>query len=266
MTPVALTIAGSDPSGGAGLQADLKTFHQLGCYGMSVVSLITVQNTVSVDAVELLDPDLVRRQIEAVVSDIPPGAAKTGALGSAAIIRVVAEWARVSDVPLVVDPVMISKHGAELLAAEARRALAEELLPCCALVTPNAPEAARLTGLEVEDRVGMQAAGRRLLEMGAEAALVKGGHVAGDEAADLLVTSAGELWLAAPRVDTLHTHGTGCATAAAIAAGLAQGLALEAAVRRAKAFVTEAIRQAPGLGRGNGPLHFFADFPDAGVA
>jgi len=265
MTPVALTIAGSDPSGGAGLQADLKTFHQFGCYGMSVVTLITVQNTVAVEAVELLDPELVRRQLEAVVSDIPPGAAKTGALGSAGIIRVVAEWARESAVPLVVDPVMISKHGAELLADDARRALAEELLPHCALVTPNAPEAARLTGLVVEDRAGMQAAARRLLEMGAAAALVKGGHVAGDEAADLLLSPSGAVWLTAPRVDTRHTHGTGCTTAAAVAAGLAQGLALEAAVRRAKAFVTEAIRQAPGLGRGSGPLHFFADFPDAEV-
>lgn len=265
MTPVALTIAGSDPSGGAGLQADLKTFHQLGCYGMSVVTLITVQNTVAVEAVELLDPELVRRQLAAVVSDIPPAAAKTGALGSAGIIRVVAEWARESDVPLVVDPVMISKHGAELLADDARRALAEELLPHCALVTPNAPEAARLTGLVVEDRAGMQAAARRLLEMGAAAALVKGGHVAGDEAADLLLSASGSVWLTAPRVDTRHTHGTGCTTAAAVAAGLAQGLSLEAAVRRAKAFVTEAIRRAPGLGRGSGPLHFFADFPDAEV-
>ena len=151
MTPVALTIAGSDPSGGAGLQADLKTFHQLGCYGMSVVTLLTVQNTLAVEAVHLLDPELVRRQLAAVVADIPPAAAKTGALGSAAIIRVVAAWARESHVPLVVDPVMISKHGASLLAEEARQALLEELLPCCAVVTPNAPEAARLTGLPVDD-------------------------------------------------------------------------------------------------------------------
>lgn len=263
MTPVALTIAGSDPSGGAGIQADLKTFHQFGCYGMSVLTLLTVQNTVSVDAVELVDPDLVRRQLEAVVSDIPPAAAKTGALGSAPIIRVVAEWAANAGVPLVVDPVMVSKHGASLLADEAALALADELLPHAALVTPNAPEAARLTGASVEGRDGMRAAARRLLEMGAAAALVKGGHVAGEEAADLLLTPDGESWLTALRLDSPHTHGTGCVTAAAIAAGLAHGLALEQAVRRAKAFVTEAIRQAPGLGRGSGPLHLFAGFPDA---
>lgn len=263
MTPVALTIAGSDPSGGAGLQADLKTFHQLGCYGMSVVTLLTVQNTVSVDAVELVDPDLVRRQLEAAVSDIPPLAAKTGALGSAAIIRVVAEWTRTSQAPLVVDPVMVSKHGAALLADDAARALAEELIPHCALVTPNTPEAARLTGQAVDDRAGMQRAARRLVEMGARAALIKGGHLPGAEAADLLLVAGREVWLTAARVDSRHTHGTGCVTAAAITAGLAQGMPLEAAVRRAKRFVTNAIRQAPGLGRGSGPLHLFADFPDA---
>jgi hydroxymethylpyrimidine/phosphomethylpyrimidine kinase len=175
---------------------------------------------------------------------------------------VVAEWARRSGVPLVVDPVMISKHGAALLAEDAARALAEELIPHCALVTPNTPEAARLTGLTVDDREGMLAAGRQLLRMGAGTALIKGGHLQGDEAADLLVTRGGEIWLAAPRLDTPHTHGTGCVTAAAITAGLAHGLALEAAVRQAKAFVTEAIRQAPGLGRGCGPLHLFAEFTD----
>ncbi len=262
MTPVALTIAGSDPSGGAGLQADLKTFHQLGCYGMSVVTLLTVQNTVSVDAVEMVSPELVRRQLEAVTSDIPPAAAKTGALGSAAIIRVVAGWTRQSRTPLVVDPVMISKHGAELLANEARLALAAELLPRCTLVTPNAPEAARLTGLAVHDLEGMAAAARALVEMGAGAALVKGGHIAGEDAVDVLFDGRREIRLSAPRLSSPHTHGTGCATAAAITAGLAHGLDLEAAVRRAKAFVTQAIAQAPGLGRGHGPLHFFADFPD----
>ncbi|MBI1357213.1 MAG: bifunctional hydroxymethylpyrimidine kinase/phosphomethylpyrimidine kinase [Acidobacteria bacterium] len=263
MTPVALTIAGSDPSGGAGLQADLKTFHQFGCYGMAVVSLLTVQNTVSVDAVELVSPELVRRQLEAVTTDILPGAAKTGALGSAAIIGVVADWARQSGVPLVVDPVMISKHGASLLAEEARQALLDQLLPRCTLLTPNAPEAARLTGLAVEDRDGMRAAAVRLRTLGAPAVLLKGGHLPGPEAVDLLLDEGGEVWLSAPRVDSKHTHGTGCVTAAAIAAGLAQGLSLEVSVRRAKAFVAAAIREAPGLGAGHGPLHLFAGFPDA---
>jgi hydroxymethylpyrimidine/phosphomethylpyrimidine kinase len=250
---VALTIGGSDPSGGAGIQADLKTFHRFGVYGEAVVTLITVQNTVSVSRVEVLSADLVAAQIEAVLTDIPPGAAKTGALGSPEIVRTVARAARSFGFPLVVDPVMISKHGAPLM--EGGAAVWPELLACAALVTPNIPEAELLTGA-ADPRV----AGRRLHEMGARAALIKGGHAAGD-ATDILFDGAEWHEFPAARIDTRHTHGTGCTLSAAIVASLAAGLTLRDAVSRAKAFVHEAIRTNPGLGRGSGPLNHHAEVP-----
>ena len=262
MTPVALTIAGSDPSGGAGLQADLKTFHQFGVYGMSVVTLLTVQNTVTVESVDPLEPDYVRRQLEAVCSDIPPGAAKTGALGNAAIIEVVAEWAAAHPCPLVVDPVMISKHGKRLLAADARQALVERLLPHAALVTPNVPEAEDLTGLSIQTLDQMIEAGRRILALGPGAVLVKGGHLEDGSSAsvDILLTGDGaERRLATQRYQTKHTHGAGCTYSAAIAAGLAKNQSLEHAVAGAKRFISEAIATAPQLGRGAGPLNHFAE-------
>ncbi len=255
MIPVALTIAGSDPSGGAGIQADLKTFHQFGVYGEAVITLLTVQNTRTVSRVELLDAGLVRQQIEAVLSDIRPGAAKTGALGSAALIETVAE--AIGDVPLVVDPVMISKHGAPLIAAEAAEALRGRLFAKAELVTPNLHEAAALTGLPVETEAQMVAAGRRLLELGPRAVLVKGGHLAG-QASDVLVTAETVDWFTAERTDTPHTHGTGCTYSAAITALLAAGRPLRNAVAEAKAFITEAIRTNPGLGHGHGPVNHFA--------
>jgi hydroxymethylpyrimidine/phosphomethylpyrimidine kinase len=251
--PVALTIGGSDPSGGAGIQADLKTFHRFGVYGEAVVTLITVQNTVAVSRVEVLSADLVAAQIEAVLADIPPGAAKTGALGSPEIVRTVARAARSFGFPLVVDPVMISKHGAPLM--EGGDAVWPELLACAALVTPNLPEAELLTGA-ADPRV----AARRLHEMGARAALIKGGHAAGD-ATDILFDGAEWYEFPAPRIDTRHTHGTGCTLSAAVAASLAAGLPLPDAVSRAKAFVHEAIRTNPGLGRGSGPLNHHAEVP-----
>jgi len=255
MKPVALTVAGSDPSGGAGVQADLKTFHQFGVYGEGVLTLITVQNTQRVSRVELLDPELVRQQIEAVMSDIAPGAAKTGALGSAAIIEAVAE--AMGDTPLVVDPVMISKHGAALIAAEAVEALRATLFRKALLITPNLHEAAALTGLLVETEDQMVSAGRRLLEHGPKAVLVKGGHLAG-KASDVLVTADTVDWFTSERVDTPHTHGTGCTYSAAITALLAQGVPLRDAVGRAKAFITKAIGTNPGLGHGQGPVNHFA--------
>lgn len=260
---VALTIAGSDPSGGAGLQADLKTFHQFGAYGTSVVTLVTVQNTVSVSHAEPLDSALVAEQLSAVATDIPPAAAKTGALGSASVIETVAKWAAASTCPLVVDPVMISKHGARLLAPDAEAALREALLPRATLLTPNLPEATALSGIAVDDEATMRTAADQLLAMGAQAVLLKGGHLEG-EAADLFITPGGATWLRAPRLDTPHTHGTGCTYSAAITAGLATGLSLENAIRRAKAFVTRAISTAPGLGQGCGPLNHFADVDTGG--
>jgi hydroxymethylpyrimidine/phosphomethylpyrimidine kinase len=255
MIPVALTVAGSDPSGGAGVQADLKTFHQFRVYGEAVLTLITVQNTRTVSRVELLDPELVRQQVEAVLSDIPPGAAKTGALGSAAIIRAVA--GAIGATPLVVDPVMISKHGAPLIAAEAVDAMRLTLFEKAVLITPNLHEAAALTGLTVETEEQMVAAARRLLAFGPQAVLIKGGHLTG-RASDVLVTAESADWYITDRTDTPHTHGTGCTYSAAITALLAGGVPLREAVGRAKSFITEAIRTNPALGHGQGPVNHFA--------
>jgi hydroxymethylpyrimidine/phosphomethylpyrimidine kinase len=255
MIPVALTIAGSDPSGGAGLQADLKTFHRFGVYGEAVVTLITVQNTRGVTRVSTLDPELVAAQIQAVIEDIPPQAAKVGALGSRGIVEAVARAARRFSFPLVVDPVMISKHGARLIDEDATRSLIEQLIPWTFLLTPNLDEAAALTGLVVEDRDGMARAAQKLASFGAANILVKGGHLSGD-ALDLLYLNGGEIReFTAPRIETRHTHGSGCTYSAAITAELAKGTPLIDAVARAKAFITEAIRTAPGLGAGNGPLN-----------
>lgn len=263
MKPVALSIAGSDPSGGAGIQADLKTFHQFGVYGEAVITLLTVQNTVSVDRVECLEPGLVVSQIEAVTRDIPPQAAKTGALGNAAIVEAVAGLAAGFSFPLVVDPVMISKHGAALIAEEARRAIIERLIPAATLITPNLHEAEALTGIPARDVESMKRAALLIQKMGARAVLVKGGHLGGEESTDVLLDENG-LWHVFParRIDTPHTHGTGCAYSAAITAGLALGFGVREAVEKAKRFITEAIRTNPGLGHGSGPVNHHASVAD----
>lgn len=251
---MALTIAGSDPSGGAGLQADLKTFHRFGVYGEAVVTLITVQNTVTLDRVETLAPDLVLAQIHAVLDDIPPQAAKTGALGNAQVIEAVAEAARNFAFPLVVDPVGVAKHGARLGDLSALK----KLIARAYLLTPNLDEASELVGFTVDDRDSMRRAAEILIRMGARNVLVKGGHLKGD-ALDLLVLEGGEVReFSVARIDTRHTHGTGCTYSAAITAELAKGTGLAQAVSLAKTFVTEAIRSNPGLGRGSGPLNHFA--------
>lgn len=257
MLPVALTIAGSDPSGGAGIQADLKTFHQFGVYGEAVITLATVQNTQRVSRVEVLPPDLVTEQIEAVVSDIRPQAAKTGALGNADVIDAVACAAAEFDFPLVVDPVLISKHGARLLSNEGEKSL-KNLLRHAALVTPNIPEAEALTGLGIQSEEDMTAAAKRLLEFGCRAALVKGGHRESGDAADVLVTSSSVQRFSRPRLQTRNTHGTGCTFSAAITACLAKGFDLAAAVDRAKQYIQAAIDSAVPLGSGIGPLNHFA--------
>jgi hydroxymethylpyrimidine/phosphomethylpyrimidine kinase len=255
--PVALTIAGSDPSGGAGLQADLKTFHQFGVYGEAVVTLVTVQNTLGVTRVECLPAELVIEQLRAVLEDIPPRAAKTGALGNREIVEAVAAAAAGFEFPLVVDPVMLSKHGAPLVSEDAREAIARRLLPRAALVTPNLHEAAVLAGIPIRELSAMHRAAERIVEQGAQAVLVKGGHLAG-AATDVLLAGGRFYEFPEERIDTPHTHGAGCTYSAAIAAGLAQGLDLPEAVRRAKAFVTAAIRSAPGLGAGAGPVNHHA--------
>jgi len=256
---VALTIAGSDASGGAGIQADLKTFHQFGVYGEAVVTLIAVQNTLGVQRVECLDPELVADQIRAVIEDIPPAAAKTGALGNRAIVEAVAALARDFPFPLVVDPVLVSKNGTALLAADAIQALKTFLLPNAFLLTPNLDEASLLTGDEVRDVPGMREAARKLAGMGPQAVLVKGGHLAGD-AVDILFQQGEWTEFNSPRIETRHTHGTGCTFSAAITASLTAGCDLKEAVERAKRYITQAIRNNPQLGSGSGPLNHHALF------
>jgi hydroxymethylpyrimidine/phosphomethylpyrimidine kinase len=259
MIPVALSIAGSDPSGGAGIQADIKTFHQLGVYATTVLTLVTVQNTQSVKSVELLSPALVEAQLDAVLEDIPPHAAKTGALGDENIIAVVARRAAGFACPLVVDPVMISKHGLPLMTTRAREALAALLLPHAFLVTPNLHEAGVLAGMAVTDTETMEEAARRIASMGAVAVLVKGGHLAGDPV-DVLYFDRKIVHFSSPRIKTLHTHGTGCTFSAAITAGLARQLPLYQAIENAKKFISLAIQSNPGLGHGRGPVNHQVTF------
>lgn len=254
---IALTIAGSDPSGGAGIQADLKTFHQFQVYGEAVITLLTVQNSREVSRVQVMSPSLVADQIRAVTKDMPPVAAKTGALGNAAMLRQIAEEARHFRFPLVVDPVMISKHGAPLLAADAHQVLRDELLPHCFLVTPNLFEAGALVGEEIDSMEMMREAARKIADFGPKAVLIKGGHLR-EEARDLLFFAGDFHEYPSERIDTPHTHGTGCTFSAAIVACLARDIALPRAVAIAKRYITEAIRTNPGFGSGNGPVNHFA--------
>jgi hydroxymethylpyrimidine/phosphomethylpyrimidine kinase len=254
---VALTIAGSDPSGGAGLQADLKTFHQFGVYGEGAITLLTVQNTTGVDRVEMVSPELVLAQVQAAIEDIPPMAAKTGALGNREMVEAIAGAARDWSFPLVVDPVMLSKHGARLLSPDAVEAFVRVLLPRAYLLTPNLPEAGVLTGMDIVDVSGMKLAARKLVDLGAKAVLVKGGHLHG-EAVDVLYAGGEWCRFRAQRIDTPHTHGTGCTYSAAITAGLAKGRSLTQAVARAKQYISDAIETNPGLGKGSGPVNHHA--------
>jgi hydroxymethylpyrimidine/phosphomethylpyrimidine kinase len=251
--PKALTIAGSDPSGGAGLQADLKTFHQHGVYGMAAVSLITVQNTRSVARVDVLSAALVKEQIEAVLSDITPQAVKTGALGNAEVIGAVAAIS--FPCPLVVDPVMVSKHGHVLLAADALDALIALLLPVTTLLTPNTQEAALLWGKPVDTLAQAEDAARAISRLGPQSVLVKGGHLQGDEAIDVLWHQGTVTHCSSARFQTPHTHGTGCTYSAAITANLAQGMDVVSAIRVAKAWLTRALKCPPDVGQGIGPVN-----------
>ncbi len=250
-----LIIAGSDSGGGAGIQADIKTVTALGGYAATAVTAITVQNTLGVTGVHPIPLDIVVAQARAVLDDIGADAIKTGMLGDLAMVEAVAAiLAGAASVPAVVDPVMIAKGGQSLLEARAISAVRELMIPRAALLTPNAPEAAALTGLSVETADDQRRAAEALLKLGARAVLMKGGHVPGDTVVDLLITPDGETGFEAPRIVTRHTHGTGCTLASACATGLAQGLPLSAAVARAWAYVQEAIARAPGFGAGHGPL------------
>ena len=253
--PRALTIAGSDSGGGAGIQADLKTFAALGVWGMSAVTSVTVQNTQGVTGVADVPAQVVGEQIRAVAADIGVDAAKTGMLSSAGIVEQVAAAVTATGIDnLVVDPVFVSKHGHPLLRPDAVQALRALILPLATVVTPNLPEAAGLAGFDVTTREDMARAGRAILDQGAGAVVVKGGHLSGDRADDLFVGPAGSRWVEGERIDTPNTHGTGCVLSAAIAAHLARGADLFDAVVAGKAFVTEAIRHALALGRGIGPV------------
>jgi hydroxymethylpyrimidine/phosphomethylpyrimidine kinase len=256
MIPRVLTIAGSDSGGGAGIQADLRTFTVFRVYGMSALTALTAQNTRGVSGIFPVPPEFVRAQIDAVASDIGIDAAKTGMLATRPIIDAVVAAVRAHGIaPLVVDPVMLAQSGAQLLADDARAALLAELVPLATVVTPNAPEAAALLDMRVSSLADMRVAARRLVDLGAGAALVKGGHLDGAEAVDVLDDGRTCHTLRAPRLATRHTHGTGCMTAAALAAGLARGLPLLDAAQEAKRFISAAIAAGLALGSGAGPAN-----------
>jgi len=259
---VGLTVAGSDSGGGAGIQADLKTFQAFGVFGTTVITAITAQDTTGVRGVHPVPLEMVRAQLDAVAEDLRPAAVKTGMLSSRALVETVARGLIDHGLaPYVMDPVMVATSGARLLDVEATDALLQCLLPLAALVTPNLEEARILTGLPVRGEAGQREAARALVEQGAGAALVKGGHGEGEEVVDLLWDGQEEWVWRHPRLMTRHTHGTGCTLSAAITAGLAQGRSLTEAVDRGLGYVTQAIATAPGLGRGHGPVNHFAPVP-----
>jgi hydroxymethylpyrimidine/phosphomethylpyrimidine kinase len=254
----ALTIAGSDSGGGAGIQADLKTFAAHRVYGTSAITAVTAQNTLGVIMWRAMETDLVTAQIEAVAGDIGVDAVKVGMLATAAIVEAVAAAIAELDLPhVVVDPVMVAKGGDRLLEPEAVAAMRSELLPRAHIVTPNVPEAEALSGLTIRSIDDMRAAGDRILELGPRVVLVKGGHLEGPESIDVACSAHGTFELRGPRVETRHTHGTGCTLSSAIAANLASGLDDRTALTRAREYLDGALRHAPGIGRGHGPLNHF---------
>jgi hydroxymethylpyrimidine/phosphomethylpyrimidine kinase len=263
-TPVALTIAGSDSSGGAGIQADLKTFAALGVYGASVITALTAQNTQGVTGIHQVPPDFVTAQIDAVFADLDVGAVKIGMVAELSVIEAItAGLTRWSPKHIVLDPVMVATSGDRLLAEDAVEALRAKLVPRATILTPNLPEAAALLDEPVaSSEAAIESQGRRLLALGCPAVLIKGGHGQGSESIDYLVRESGAIALAAPRVATRNTHGTGCSLSSAIAAGLAKGEDLETAVRSAKAFVSAAIAASHrfSVGHGHGPIHHFHRF------
>ena len=256
--PTAMTIAGSDSGGGAGIQADLKTFAALGVYGTSALTAVTAQNTLGVTAIHEVPTDVIAAQIDAILSDIGADAVKTGMLSSSAIIEtVVQELQRHGIEQLVVDPVMVAKGGDRLLREDAVEALKTRLLPLATVVTPNLPEAEVLTNLTIRNTEDVRNAARAIVRMGAKSVVVKGGHMTGHESLDIFYDGIKYREFSAPRIDTKNTHGTGCTFASAIAAGLAKGLPLVEAIGQAKTYVTEAIRASLDIGSGHGPLDHF---------
>jgi hydroxymethylpyrimidine/phosphomethylpyrimidine kinase len=268
--PIALTIAGSDSGGGAGIQADLKTFSALGVYGASVITALTAQNTKGVTGIHDTPPDFISAQIDAVFSDLDIKAVKIGMVSRVdAITAIVEGLQRFEPAHVVLDPVMVATSGDRLLSADAIDLLRTRLIPCAKVITPNLPEAAALLDLPIATtETEIEGQGSKLLALGCPAVLIKGGHGEGPESVDYLVTADAKLRLAAPRVNTRNTHGTGCTLSSAIAAGLAKGEALETAVRNAKAYVSAAIAAADRLdvGKGHGPVHHFYAFERGAVA
>lgn len=255
----ALTIAGSDSGGGAGIQADLKTFQELHVFGMSAITAVTAQNTLGVTGIYELPPEAVARQIDSVATDLGIDAAKTGMIANIEIMEVIAEKIREHHIRrLVIDPVMIAKSGHALLREDARDALKRLLIPLATVITPNLPEAEVLTGMSLVTMEQRKEAARRLLDLGVQAVVIKGGHTEDEEAIDLFYDGQEFRILSAPRFHTRHTHGTGCTFSAAITAGLAKGASLWEAVKTAKDFITEAIRHPLHLGQGHGPTNHWA--------
>ncbi|WP_291843966.1 bifunctional hydroxymethylpyrimidine kinase/phosphomethylpyrimidine kinase [Maricaulis sp.] len=252
-----LIIAGSDSGGGAGIQADIKAVTAMGGHAATAITAITVQNTLGVSAIHPIPLDILKGQIEAVLSDIGADIIKTGMLGTRETVELVADCLEACEppIPLVLDPVMVATSGDSLVSEGTELAIRDRLLPLAALVTPNIPEAQKLTGLVIEDIAGQLEAANRLVAMGAKAALVKGGHLKGKVVTDVLVSTRGMELMERPRLPGRNTHGTGCTLASAIAGLLADGAALPDAVRRAGDYLHEAIARAPGLGAGNGPVY-----------
>ena len=265
-TPVALTIAGSDSGGGAGIQADLKTFHAFGVFGTTAVTAITAQNTLGVTAIQRIDPDLVLKQIRAVMDDLAPAAVKSGMLADAATVEAVAgALERWGVGHYVLDPVMVAKSGARLLEEDATRSLISALLPLAELVTPNLPEASILIDQPVERASDLRPAAERILKLGPRAVLLKGGHLAGDVVTDVFYDGSEWREWSESRIATRHTHGTGCTLSAAICSGLALGWTLPVAVDTARRFTRRAIETALGLGHGHGPLNHWAETGEPGL-
>lgn len=255
---IALTIAGTDPSGGAGVMADLKSFHSCGVYGMAAITSIVAQNSLGVQHIHNLEQTWVEEQLESVFSDEPPHALKTGMIPTIDMMTMIADQIKSKSIPYVIDPVMIAKSGDSLMAPQGRQALKNTLLPLADVATPNIPEAEEITQMKLETEAEIQKAGRFFInEIGAKGVVLKGGHLEGD-ARDYLFTKEGEYTFTAPRFDTMHTHGTGCTFSAVITAELAKGKSVYDAVAKAKAFISLAIEHTPEIGQGRGPVNHFA--------
>jgi hydroxymethylpyrimidine/phosphomethylpyrimidine kinase len=252
-----LIVAGSDSGGGAGIQADIKAVTALGGYAMTAITALTSQDTTGVHAIHEVPPDFIRSQMRVVLSDLGADCIKTGMLHRQGVLDVVADVLEemASDIPVVVDPVMVAKGGARLLDPDTMATLKTRLIALAAVLTPNLPEAEALTGLEIRDLDGMRRAAEMLLTMGPKSVLLKGGHLSSERVHDVLATPDGLMVMEHPRIESRSTHGTGCTLASAVATGIAQGLPLRPAVARARAYVLEAIRTAPGYGQGHGPLN-----------